>query len=85
MLPGAVSSTLHVGGCQNHGPFLGTQNIRCRIMIGMQKGTIILTTSYVRYDSMRSRIEARAPMFSIARHRCRVLHVKKLPSLLEAA
>ena len=36
----------HMGGCQN-GPFLGTLNIRCRIIIGTQKGTIILTTSHV--------------------------------------
>ena len=26
-----------MGGCQNYGPFLGTLNIRCRIIIGMQK------------------------------------------------
>ena len=38
---------LHVGGCQNYGPFLGTLNIRCRIMIGTQKGTINLTTTHV--------------------------------------
>ena len=29
---------LHVGGCQNYGPFLGTLNNRCRIIIGTQKG-----------------------------------------------
>ena len=34
-----------MGGCQNDGPFLGTLNIRCRITIGIQKGTIILTTT----------------------------------------
>ena len=33
----------HVGGCQNYGPFLGTLNSRCRIIIGIQKATIILT------------------------------------------
>ena len=37
----------HVGGWQNYGPFLGTLNIRCRIIIGIQKGTIILTTTHV--------------------------------------
>ena len=26
-----------MGGCQNYGPFLGTLNIRCRIIIGIQK------------------------------------------------
>ena len=29
------------GGCQNYGPFLSTLNIRGRIIIGIQKGTII--------------------------------------------
>ena len=31
------------------GPFLGTQKIRCRIIIGTQKGTIILTTTHMVY------------------------------------
>ena len=35
-----------MGGCQNYGPFLGTLNNRCRIIIGTQKGTIILTTTH---------------------------------------
>ena len=34
-----------MGGCQNYAPFLGTLNIRCRIIIGIQKGTIILITT----------------------------------------
>ena len=34
-----------MGSCQNFGPFLGTLNNRCRIIIGTQKGTIILTTT----------------------------------------
>ena len=38
---------IHLGGCQNYGPFLGTLNIRCRILIGTQKGTIILTTPHL--------------------------------------
>ena len=29
-----------MGGCQNYGPVLGTLNIRGRIIIGTQKGTI---------------------------------------------
>ena len=37
----------HVGGCQNYDPFWGTLNIRCRTIIGIQKGTIILTTTHV--------------------------------------
>ena len=36
-----------MGGCQDYGPFLGTLNIRCRIIIGTQKGTIILTTTHI--------------------------------------
>ena len=38
----------YMGGCQNCGPFLGTLNIRGRITIGTQKGTIILTTNHIR-------------------------------------
>ena len=34
-----------MGGCQNYGPFLGTLNIRGRIITGTQKGTTILTTT----------------------------------------
>ena len=37
----------NVGGWQNSGPFLGTLNIRCRTILGTQKGTIILTTTHV--------------------------------------
>ena len=37
----------YIGGCQNYGPFLGTLNIRCRILIGIQKGTISLTTTHI--------------------------------------
>ena len=36
-----------MGGCQNYGPFLGTLNSRCRIIMGTQKGTIILTTTHI--------------------------------------
>ena len=35
-------------GNQNCDPFLGTLNIRGRIIIGIQKGTIILTTTHMR-------------------------------------
>ena len=38
---------IYVGGCQNYGPFLGTLNIRCRIIMRTQKGTLILTTTHV--------------------------------------
>ena len=36
-----------MGGCQNYGSFLGTLNIRCHIIRGTQKGTIILTTTHI--------------------------------------
>ena len=36
-----------MGGCQNYGPFLGTQNIRCRTIIGTPKGSIILTATHI--------------------------------------
>ena len=43
-----------MGGCQNYGPFLGTLNNRCRIIIGTQKGTIILTTTHMRVPQRKS-------------------------------
>ena len=36
-LPTLPFFTDHMGGCRNYGPFLGTLNIRCRIIIGIQK------------------------------------------------
>ena len=44
-----------VGGCQNDGPFLDTLNTRCRILIGTQKGTIILTTTHVQDRELAAR------------------------------
>ena len=47
-----------MGGCQNYGPFLGTLNNRSRILIlGTQKGTIILTTTHMRGSSSPGRLE----------------------------
>ena len=37
----------YMGGCQNYDPFLGTPNNRCRIIIGIQKGIVILTTTHM--------------------------------------
>ena len=42
-----VTHRTHMGGCQNYVPFLGTLEIRCRIKIGIRKGTIILTTTHI--------------------------------------
>ena len=52
---GSLVSAYYMCGCQNYGPFLGTLNIRCRIIIGTQKGTIILTTNHILGNQMGSR------------------------------
>ena len=36
-------------------PFLGTLNMRCCIIIGTQKGTIILTTAHITIHGIASR------------------------------
>ena len=38
---------LHLGGCQNYGPFLGPYYNMALIIYGTQKGTLILTTTHV--------------------------------------
>ena len=43
----AVYLRSHMAGCQNYALFLGTLNIRGRIIIGTQKGTIILITTHI--------------------------------------
>ena len=40
----------HMSVCQNYGPFLGTLNFRCHIIIGTRKGTIILTTTHMEHQ-----------------------------------
>ena len=43
-----IRVTLHdMGSCQNYGPFWGTLNNLCRIIIRTHKGTIILTTTHI--------------------------------------
>ena len=42
----------HMGGCEKNGPVLGSLNIRCRIIIGTQKGTMILTTTHIIYSTI---------------------------------
>ena len=34
---GLGGSRDNLGGCQNYGPFLGSLNIRCRIIIGFKR------------------------------------------------
>ena len=36
-----------MGGCQNDGPLLGPLNTRCRVILGTQNGTMILTTTHM--------------------------------------
>ena len=49
--PETLLTVAHMVGCQNYGPFLGTLNIRGRIIIGTQKGTIIFDNQpYVSTD-----------------------------------
>ena len=38
---------IHMGSWQNYGPSLGTLNMRCRIILRTQSGTIILTTTHM--------------------------------------
>ena len=55
-----------MGGRQNYGPFLGTLNIRCRIIIGIQKGTIILTTTQMDWCLLhRPRFRPLQPLTSL--------------------
>ena len=45
-----ILSFVYVGGCQYYGPVLGTLNIRRPTIVGIQKGTIILTTTHMKYE-----------------------------------
>ena len=48
----------HTGGCQNHGLFLGTLDIRCRTTIGIQNGTIILTATHMHEEGHQGDLRA---------------------------
>ena len=43
-----------MGGCQNYGPFLGTLNNRCRVILGTQEGTLILTTTHMEVGRVKA-------------------------------
>ena len=43
----AGSCATDMGSCQNYGPYWGTLENRCRIIIRTPKGTIILTTTHI--------------------------------------
>ena len=57
------------GGCQNYGPFLGTLNIRGRIIIGTQKGTIILTASHMTVVSDTYNLNRAGPLLGLSTYR----------------
>ena len=42
-----LSGVHYMGDCQNYGPILGPYYNKCRIIIGTQKGTIILTITHI--------------------------------------
>ena len=46
-----------MGSCQNYGRFLGTLSIRCRIIIGIQEGTIILTTTHIHFKGSHKTVQ----------------------------
>ena len=43
---------IDMGGCQTCGPCLGALSIRCGIIIGIQKKTIILTTTHIDIETL---------------------------------
>ena len=47
----------------NYGPFLGTLNIWCRIIIGIQKGAIILTTTHIIRAQKGSHVTTSGPRY----------------------
>ena len=53
----------HMGGCQNYDPFWSTLHIRCRIVIGIRKGKIILTTTHI-----STLLTARRPREEVLQH-----------------
>ena len=48
----AMRQIKYMGGCQKYDPFWGTLTIRRRMIIGIQKGTISLTTTHIPYCSV---------------------------------
>ena len=52
----------HMGSCQDEGPFLGTLNHRCRIILRTQKGTLILTTALLALGMTRLKGGWRRPL-----------------------
>ena len=57
---------VYMGGCQNHGPFLGTLSIRCHITFRTPKGTIMLTTTHVYVSCWRVFLGCRLPFGVVA-------------------
>ena len=55
----------YMGGCQNYDPSLGTLNIRLRIKLWTQEGTLILTTTHMcECDYMRMHASLHVYMYT---------------------
>ena len=63
MIP--TSGYLDMGGYKNHGPLLGPLNTMCRIVLRTQEGTILLTTTRLRNDSVGSLVGIRPQPWSL--------------------
>ena len=73
------SHITYMGGCQNYGPFLGTLNIRGRIITGTPKGTIILTTTHIHIHICA--VPPRKPTLYLNRAQARYLILEKLQEI----
>ena len=72
-----IPHLLHMGGCQNYGPFLGTLNNRCRIIIGTQKGTLFLTTTHITPLQTGTRRTSEFRTHSLAEHGRKPRHTRQ--------
>ena len=61
---------VQLGGCQNYDPFWGTLDLRCRSIIGIKKGAIILTITQLKFQlklsQERSSLSLHEPPGSLA-------------------
>ena len=64
----------YMGSRQNYGPLLGPLNIRCRIIIGTRKGTIILTTTHMFQAQGKSRDCRGLPRLPVQPHLGKGMH-----------
>ena len=67
--PLSAPPVVDMGGCQNYGPFLGILVIRCRIIIVIQKGTIILTTTHMTMTEIEYQFQAEVHLGRVFLHK----------------